>query len=335
MGMGSGSRTRWTLAALNVPGYVSVPLRLIARMISTIAAASLFVFVLLEISFPGGFREVVLGSSNPRAPRSRAAIEEFHLDDNVIERYFHWLFDAVRGDFGISTRSGAPVTEILVPRLSISLEIMLVAVVLTLLIGIPLGLFAVSIDGTRGGRALNAALSVMQSVPVYITPIFLIWFFAVRQQWLPAAGWTRISDSLTENLRGLILPIASLVFAEVGNVARIIRGDVVRVMNSEFIAAARGKGLSEPYILFRHAMRPASLGLLNTVALNIGALLTGALIIELIFGIGAIGQTLLESTLNRDLYLILGVTTYVVVVYVVLNTIVDALMAAMDPRIRR
>ena len=129
--------------------------------------------------------------------------------------------------------------------------------------------------------------------------------------------------------------MSALVLAEVGIIARIVRADVLQVMQSDFISAARAKGLTERYILFRHAMRPASLGLLNVISLNIGSLLTGALVLELIFGIGALGQLLLESTLNRDLYVILGVTTYAVVIYVVLNTIVDGLMLALDPRTRR
>ena len=170
---------------------------------------------------------------------------------------------------------------------------------------------------------------------MYVTPIFLISFFAVRLRWLPASGWVRISDSLTGNLRNLILPLTALVLAEVGIVARIVRSDVLRVMQSEFIAAARGKGLTEPYVLVRHALRPASLGLLNVVSLNIGSLLTGALIIEVIFGIGALGQILLEASLNRDLPLLLGITTYAVVIYVVLSTAVDALTALIDPRTRR
>ncbi len=314
--------------------FLTVGTRLLARMVGTIAAASLFVFVLLEISFPGGFRAVAVGTDS-RSPRARRTIEEFHLDDNILVRYFYWASDALRGDFGRSTISGEQVTDILIPRFSITLEIMMVGVFLTVLLGIPLGLFAVSREGKRGGRLLTMVLGLSQSIPVYVTPIFLIWFFAVKQRWLPAAGWTRISDSFVDNIRGLILPIAALVMAEVGSVARVIRADVLRVTESDFIAAAHGKGLSERYVLFRHALRPASLGLLNVIGLNIGALVTGTLIIELIFGIGAMGQVLLESTLNRDLYLILGVTTFVVVVYVVLNTIIDAIMAILDPRIRR
>ena len=277
----------------------------------------------------------MLPTGDSRSPRARQLIEEFHLDDNVFERFGHWLVDAVRGDFGRSVLSGDDVVDIITPRLSISLEIMLLGVVLTLLIGVPLGLAAVAIDGRRGSRLLNGLLGLSQSIPVYVTPIFLISFFAVRLRWLPAAGWVRISDSLAGNLRNLILPLTALVLAEVGIVARIVRTDVLQVMQSEFISAARGKGLGERYVLLRHALRPASLGLLNVVSLNVGSLLTGALIIELIFGIGALGQVMLESALNRDLPVLLGVTTYAVVVYVLISTAVDALTALIDPRTRR
>lgn len=309
--------------------------RLLIRMVATVAAASLFVFLLLEVSIPGGFRAVLLTPGDTRSPRAQRLIQEYHLDANIFERYLRWLGDAVRGDFGTSWQSGDNVVDILTPRLSISLQIMLMGVVLTLLIAVPLGLFAAAREGRRGGTALNALLGLSQSLPVYVTPIFLTAFFAVELRWFPASGWTRISDSFTGNLERLVLPMTALVVAEVGIVARILRADVLRVMQSDFIAAAIGKGLTTRYIFFRHALRPASLGLLNVVALNIGSLLTGALVIEVIFGIGAMGQVLLESTLNRDLYLILGVTTYAVVIYSVLNTIVDGLMLLLDPRIRR
>ena len=308
--------------------------RLLARMIGTIGGATLFVFVLLEVSIPGGFRAVLLTPGDTRSPRARRLIDEFHLDDNILERYFHWVAGAVRGDFGRSTLSDESVSDIILHRLPISLEIMLLGVILTVLIGIPLGLLAVERNGRRGGNVLNLLLGLSQSIPVYVTPIFLISFFAVRHRWLPSSGWTRLSDSLIGNLENLVLPLTALVLAEVGIVARIVRADVLRVMQSDFIAAAIGKGLSRPYVLFRHALRPASLGLLNVIGMNIGSLLTGALVIELIFGIGALGQTLLESTLNRDLYLILGVTTYAAIVYVVLNTIVDATLLLLDPRLR-
>ena len=310
-------------------------MRLGIRMVATIIAATALTFFLLEISIPGGFRAAILPPGDTRSPHARRLIEEFHLDDNVVERYVHWLIDALSGDFGVSAQSDRPVSEILTHRLPISIEIMVVGVLVTALIGLPLGILAVAWSRRRIGQVLNALLGLAQSIPVYVTPIFLIAIFAVRLQWLPAAGWVRISSSLSGNLRNLVLPIIALVLAEVGSVARIVRGDVLRVMESDYISAAVGKGLTTRYILFRHALRPASLSLLNVIALNIGALLTGALVIELIFGIGGLGQVLLEATIGRDLYVLLGLTTYAVVVHVGLAALVDALQLMLDPRIRR
>ena len=143
-------------------------------MLGTIVAASLFLFVLLEVSIAGGFRAVVLPTGDTRSPRARRLIDEFHLDDNVLVRFGHWLIDALQGDFGRSLLSGDDVVDIITPRLSISLEIMFLGVALTLLIGIPLGLIAVAIDGRRGSRLLNALLGLSQSIPVYVLSLIHI-----------------------------------------------------------------------------------------------------------------------------------------------------------------
>ncbi len=304
---------------------------------ATIAGASLLVFVAVEASIPGGFEATLRPTGlNPDVPNDRRLIDEFHLDEHVLVRWLHWLADAATGDLGTSTRAGTAVTELLGPRLPISIELMLIGAVGMVLVGIPAGLLAAAWSHRRGGGdVVNAALGLAQSVPVFVTPLFLIWLFALELRWLPAAGWVRLTDSVTGNLKGLVLPGAALILAEVGIVGRIVRADVLHVLQSDYIVAATGKGLSRRYILLRHALRPASLGLLNVIGLNIGSLLSGAVIVEILFGIGALGQLLFEATINRDLYLILGLTTYVVVVYVTLNAIVDAVMRVLDPRITR
>lgn len=311
-------------------------LRLIGRAIGTVVAATFAAFVALEVSIPRGFRSVILpGGIDESSPAARAIIDEFHLDDPIPIRYGYWLLDVLQGDFGRSIRGGVPVTEVLTHRLPISIELMLAGVLLTVGIGIPLGLWAAALADRRGGRIINAFLGLSQSIPVYLTPIFLVWVFAIQLRWLPAAGWVRISASPTENLRNLLLPMTALAFAEIGIVGRIVRAETLQVLQTDFIAAAVGKGLPRSYVLRRHALRPASLGLLNVIGLNIGSLLSGAVIIEVIFGIGGLGQVLLEATLNRDLYVILGLTVYTVVVYVGLHAVVDGLMFLADPRIRR
>lgn len=310
-----------------------VGLRIVIRTVSAILAASLCVFVGIEASIPGGLRAALIPTGDTQAPRSKRLIETFHLDDHVIERWLHWIANAVQGDFGQSVRAGETVTEVLWHRLPISLEIMLVGTALTVLFGIPLGLLAVVWTGRRRGAVVDTLLSIGQSIPVYVTPLFLISFIAVGQGWLPAAGWVRLSNSIGGNAKHLILPIAGLVLAEIAVLARLVRSEVARMRDQDFISAAISKGLSPRYVMFRHALRPSSLGVLNVLGTNIGSLLSGALVIEIIFGIGGLGRVMLEAVLSRDLYMILGLTTYLVIVYSVLNAIVDVLMHLLDPRI--
>ena len=256
--------------------------QLAVRAVGTILAATFAAFVALEVSIPRGFRAVVLpGGIDESSPAARAIIDEFHLDDPIPVRYGYWLRDVLQGDFGRSLRGDVPVTEVLTHRLPISIELMLAGVALTVFVGVPLGLWAAAMAERRRGRIINALLGLSQSIPVYLTPIFLVWLFAIQLRWLPAAGWARLSASPSENLRSLLLPVIALAFAEIGIVGRIVRAETLQVLQSDFIAAAVGKGLKPSYILLRHALRPASLGLLNVIGLNIGSLLSGAVIIEL------------------------------------------------------
>lgn len=309
--------------------------RFLRRLVGTVFAATLLVFVTIEISIPRGFATVVLPAGiDPASPRAQATIERYHLDRNIVVRHAHWLVDLTQGELGRSTRN-MPVAELIVPRLSISLQFVLVSLLGTILIGVPLGLLAAAWNRRRRGTALNTVLGLSQSIPVFITPVFLIWLFALELRWLPAAGWVRFSTSPLGNLESLLLPATALIFAEIGPVARIVRADALEVLRTDYVVAATGKGLSPSYVLARHTLRPASLGLLNVVGLNVGALLSGSMLIEIVFGIGGLGQLLLEASLNRDLYLLLALTTYVVTVYVTINSAVDVLMRVLDPRLRR
>ena len=298
--------------------------------------ATFLAFFVLENSIPGGLRGILLApGSDPDSPRNRELIERFHLDGNIIERYISWLTNAAQGDFGRSTRGDVPVSEVLLHRLPISLELMLVGTFLALLIGIPAGLAAAVWADRKRGTALSAGLAIVQSIPLYISPVFLIWLFALKLQWLPASGWVRISESFWGNLEGLILPVTALALSEIALVARTIRADVYRVLSEDFIAAARSKGLTAPYIVLRHAFRPGSLGMLNVLGMNVGNLLSGALLIEIIFGIGGLGRELFESSINRDQPVLLGLVAYSVVIYGVVNAGVDVAMYAADPRTRK
>ncbi len=312
----------------------------ITRLASTIVVITFALTVAIEISLPGGFRRVVFAQGLPPegllAPRDQQRVETFDLDDNMVVRWLKWLANAVQGDLGISnSRGGTAVVDLMAPRFSISIQLMLFATMLAVFIGIPLGIFAALLRERWTGNIFDGFIGLFQSLPLFVTPLFLIWLFALKLGWFPAASWVRISDSVPGNLKALLLPGLALALPEIGYIARVIKSDIIQVLKMDFITAAVSKGLSPSYVLFHHALRPASLGLLNVLGLNIGALLAGSFIIEFIFGIGALGGLFLGAMFNRDLHLVLATTTYVVTVYVILNAIVDALMHAADPRIRR
>lgn len=310
--------------------------RLLARLVVTSAVATLLVFVAIEASIPGGYRAVVMPFGfNPDDPRHTAVVDEFHLDDNVVVRWFHWVVDAFQGDFGQTARGGVDVVEVITHRLPISIELALAGMLLAVIVGIPLGVFTAVNDQRLIGRVVSIPLSLAQSVPVFMSGTLGIWLFALELGWVRASGWTRISNSITGNLAGLALPAMALALAEVGFIARVVRGDLLRVLGQDYVAAATGKGLSRRYVLYRHALRPASLGLLAVLSVNISSMIAGTFVVELVFGIGALGQTLLEASINRDLYVLLGLTLYIVTVYVVVTSLIDLVIYWADPRVRR
>ncbi len=310
--------------------------RYLRRLLATIAGTTLAVFLLIDISIPGGFRAVVFPSGpNLQSERDQALSEAYHLDENVFVRWVRWMIDAVQLDFGFSMRARTEVWEYIQPRLPISGELMLVGVGATVAIGVPLGVLAALWSQRRAGRVVDGILGLSQGIPVFVTPYILIAVFALQLRWLPAASWVRPSVSITDHLRHLVLPVTALVLAEFGAVGRIVRADVLRVLEEDYITSAVSKGLSSRFILFRHALRPASLGLLNIVGLNIGSMLSGAVVVELVFGIGGLGGLLFEATINRDEYLLLALTTYLVIVFVTINSVVDVLVRVMDPRISK
>ncbi len=304
------------------------------RVIGALLSANVLVFLAIEISIPGGFRAVLFPSGfNTDVPWQREVVDEYRLDDPVVVRFFHWVLDALQGDFGYSTRNGEPVWDLIWPRVPISFELMVVGVLLALLIGLPLGVVSARFDGRAPGGVANGELGFCQSVPVFITSLMMIRVFAVDLGWLPAATWVRLTDDIGAHLRHLAMPALSLAMAELGTVGRVVRSDLLRVLNEEFVVAANAKGLSARYVLYRHALRPASLGLLNVVGLSVGALLSGTILVEIIFGIGGLGQLVFESSIQRDLPVLLGLTSYLVLVYVTVNTVADVVMRILDPRL--
>jgi peptide/nickel transport system permease protein len=172
-------------------------------------------------------------------------------------------------------------------------------------------------------------------VPGFVAGLLFIYVFAMKLGWFPATGWTRISNSISGNLMTVTLPALSLSVIEVAVYARVVRSDLVTTLKEDYILSARSKGLRDGFILFRHALRPSSLTLITVVGLNIGLLLGGTVVVEFLFALPGLGKRLLDAIFQRDFMMVQGITVFVAMVYVVVNTLVDLVYLVVDPRIRK
>ena len=261
--------------------------------------------------------------------------EEWGLNDPMIVRYGRWLGNAVQGDLGDSIVTGRPVTDEIVHRLPITLEIMFVAIGLSLLLAIPLGLLSAYREGRRPDRVISGVAQLGLSMPVFVTGLILIYFFALKLHWFPATGWNRLSKGIGPNLKTVALPAISLAITEAAVYTRVLRSDVITTLKENYILSARAKGLTDRYILFRHGLRPSLLTLVTVVGLSIGTLIGGTLVVEYLFAIPGLGRRIFSAIYQRDFMMVQGITILITAFYVIVNTVVDLSYMVVDPRIRR
>lgn len=302
-------------------------------LVLTLLVVSFLTFMLTSL-LPGDIEVQMLGAENV-TPESRAAVrEELRLDDPLPVRYGAWLGDAVTGDLGRSYRTGQEVTDAISERVPVTLEIGLLAVVIALAVAIPLGTWSAYKAGSAADRAVTGATFGLLAVPNFMLAILLILVFAETLGWLPAADWVRLTDNPFQNLRGALLPALSLAMGELAVFTRLLRSDMITTLQQDSITMARAKGISPARILFRHALRPSSFSLMTVVGVQLGAIISGSVIVETLFAVPGVGRLLVDSIFQRDLVIVQGVALVVATSFVLINTLVDVLYSLLDPRIR-
>ncbi len=304
------------------------------RLIATLFAVTFLTFLMVAL-LPGDPVDTILGTG-PRAPGIEEQIrDDLNLDDPFIVRYFAWLGDAVTGDLGTSYVTDQPVSDTIQSRLPVTAQLAFMSIFIAVVIAIPVGVLGAYKQGKWADTTTSAAVQVALSIPNFIFGIFLIWLFAVQLGWLPASNWSRLSDGVADNMKTAILPALSLALAQMALFSRLVRSDMMATLRENYILSARAKGLSDRYILFRHALRPSSLSLMTIVGISFGALLGGTVIIESLFALPGLGFSLIAAINGRDILVIQGITVFIAAMFVIINTIVDLLYAVLDPRIRR
>jgi peptide/nickel transport system permease protein len=310
-------------------GFVA---RRLLYLVPVLIAVSLLTFLIASL-LPGDLAYVILGDQ--ATPEKVAALRaDMGLDQPIWWRYLSWLGNVLQGDFGRSFRTGQTVLQVVAERLPVSLELMLLAQLGALAIGIPLAIACAVRSGSAFDRFMTGSAFSMLSVPAFLSAILLIYLFAVELRWLPATGYVPFGEDPIGNLRSFVLPALTLALGEWPVLMRVLRSDMIATLQEDYIAMARAKGLKPSRILLVHALKPSSLTLVTVTGINIGRLIGGTVIVESIFALPGIGRLLLGAIFTRDLIILQGVVLLVAAGFVLMNFIVDLLYAVLDPRIR-
>jgi peptide/nickel transport system permease protein len=310
-------------------GYL---LRRIGLMAYTLALVSILVFGITQI-LPADAAVMMLGES--ATPDALAGLRErMGLNDPFWLQYWHWLSAALRGDFGTSLRTGLPVAGMMTEALSRSLLLAGLAIGLMLLVALPLGIVA----ALRRGRVADLLVSVVSyvgaSLPEFVIATLVILLLADWLQILPATGYVPLTEDFWRGLRHLAMPVLTVSIILVAHVARMVRSELVDVLHSDSVRAARLKGLSARTVLFKHALRNALLPTITIVALDVGYLLGGIIVVEEIFALPGIGRQLIVAIQSRDLPAIQAGALIMAATYCAANYIADLAYAWLDKRIQ-
>ena len=302
------------------------------HLVPVLLAVTLLTFLIAAL-LPGDLAYTMLGED--ATPEKLAALrKQMGYDLPLWQRYLQWLGDVALGDLGRSFRTGETVLGAILDRLPVSLELMVLAQIFGFALAIPLAILCAVRSGSTLDRVCTGIAFAKLSLPSYMVAILLIYIFAVELNWLPATGYVPFAEDPLGNLRCMLLPALTLGFGEWPVLMRILRSDMIGTLQEDFIAMARAKGLRRARILFLHALKPSSLTLVTVAGIQIGRLIGGAVIVELIFALPGIGRLTVTAIYARDFIMMQGVVLFVAAGFVIVNFIVDMLYAVLDPRIR-
>lgn len=306
----------------------------LVKLLVIVLIVSFLTFSLTKL-MPGNPVNVILGPQVSK-PEVRAAVEkDLGLDKPFLEQYTTYLGNAIQGDLGRSYDSKFETTTLLKEKLPATIELMLLAQGVSLLISVPLAMYSAYRANSRADRAITTTAFGLVSFPSFALAVVLVWLFSLQLGWLPAVGYVPISEGLLDNLESVALPVGALAAGLTAVYTRLLRSDLIATLQEDFVLMARSKGLPTWHILLRHALRPSSFTLLTVFAIQFGTLIGGAVIIERFFAIPGVGSLAVESISKRDYLVTQGVVLLIATTFVLLNVLVDILYAILDPRVRR
>jgi peptide/nickel transport system permease protein len=307
-------------------------LQRLATIVPTLFFVSVLIFGLQQL-LPGDPAIALAGEE--RDPETiRYLREKFHLDEPLPVRYWHWLSGVLRGDLGDSVRIQKPVTELILEKLPVTIQLAAMAMLIALLIGITAGVVSAVKKDSLWDYGANVFALWGLSTPNFWLGILLILLFAVNLGWLPASGYVSPFEDLKSNLAAMIMPAFVLGNAIAAVLMRHTRSAMLQVLSSDYVRTARAKGLNERVVILKHALRNALIPIITLGALEFGTLLSGAVLTEQVFSIPGFGKLIVDAVFNRDYSVVQGVVLFTATVYVTLNLLADLAYFLVNPRLR-
>ncbi|MCA1646577.1 MAG: ABC transporter permease [Chloroflexi bacterium] len=308
--------------------------RRLLLLIPTLIGMSLFVFLMLRL-LPGDVVDLMTaGQEQATDDAKRKLREAFGLADPLPVQYIKWVLGLLRGDPGKSLRSGQPIAEALGQALPVTFELTLLAVTIATLVAIPLGVLSASRRDSGADFAGRVAGLIGLSLPSFWLATLMLLFTSVVFGWVPPVSWISPATDPLGNLEQMLLPAAALAVQLMAIEMRMTRTTMLEVLSQDYVRTARAKGANERLVTYRHALRNALIPVISVIGFQIGALMGGSAIIEVIFGLNGIGATLIQAIFNRDYPMVQASALFLAAVFVVVNTSVDVLYGYLDPRIK-
>ena len=309
-------------------------LRRVIQLVVVLLCVSFFSFGLLSLA-PGDPVVAIVGFASPK--QLAAIRHQLHFDRPFIVQYWEWLSGLLHGNLGnqyFGPTGVGKVSTALGQSLPVSLQLMAYAMILTVLISIPLGVLAAYRSGTFLDKAINMTAFGSIALPDFALALVLSYWVGVKLHWLPSQGYVHPTADFVGHVKSMALPALSLAVGQTAAYMRLLRSDMIATLQEDFILMAKAKGINNRRILWRHALRPSSLTLLTVAGLNVGALIGGTVVIEIIFGLPGMGTLLYEAITERQFVMLQSLVAVIAVGYVLVNVFIDTLYSILDPRLR-
>src|SRR5439155_8878718 len=302
-------------------------------MVATLVAVSIVIFLFVRL-LPGNIIDIMFGGDATATPEAKAAAaRQLGLDGSYPSQYWRWVTGIFQGDMGHSLLNSRPISDMLKTALPITIELIVLGLLIATLIGIPLGVIsAVRRDSARDYASRVGGL-IGISVPNFWLATLLLVFFSRVFHWVPPLSYVSIFHDPVQNLQEFFMPAISISVFTLAIVMRMVRATMLEVLNLDYVRTARAKGVPRRVILRKHALRNALIPVVTVAGFEVGVLISGAAVAEIIFGLPGVGYTLLNAISNRDYPVIQTATLLIATVFVVVNMVVDLIYGLLDPRI--